>query len=328
VAISSRSLLRSRRWSCIALRVSYSNAAGCRNGSTAARPSLPSTSAAAVTAWSVSAASAVVTRSCAWSVWSSPSGAAMRAAPRSVIAAEPSGRTIKVSAFIRPCEMPSAWRPPRTCHEPRRRSKSIWSAARELTGRPLASITRSASPWSTSPAAMTGITGTTTRSGANGRKASCSTCSNRPAPTRFAPRCQIAYHAADTSWPSQASRPNILTSSGRPSGVDARVRATPRGCRGASFVAVASTPSSLSTSVTWSSVSRPPGEPTRRCTSAADANPIRKPATTPIGRAVPSATAATAPIAISHRPMTRIGRARSGDAVTMTAVAMAILVAR
>ena len=45
-AISSRRALRSSFWSCRALRVSHSNAAGCRNGSTSTSPSSPITSAA------------------------------------------------------------------------------------------------------------------------------------------------------------------------------------------------------------------------------------------------------------------------------------------
>ena len=86
----------------MALRVSNSNAAGCRNGSISARPSLPITSAAAATARSVSAASAVVTSSCARSVRSAPSGAATWAAPKPVSAAEPSDRTIRVSGVHLP----------------------------------------------------------------------------------------------------------------------------------------------------------------------------------------------------------------------------------
>ena len=65
-----------------------------------------------------------------------------------------------------------------------------------------------------------------------------------------------------------------------------------------------------------------------RWTRAAEPNPIRKPAATPIGSAAPSAMPETAPIAISHRPISFSGRARSGDAVTITAVATAMRVAR
>ncbi len=326
-AICSRKALRSSLRSCSALRVSNSNAAGCRNGRISARPSSPITAAAPSSARSVSAARAVVTRSWARSVFSAPADAATCAAPKSVSAGDPSSRTTTVVASRCPCEMPSSWRSARTRHAPLMRATSISSAPSEPSVRALASSTRTASPCWVSPASSAGSTATRPRSAASVTKASCSTCWSRPTRTRFAPRCQIAYQVAATSWPSWASRPNTLTTSGRPSEVDARVSATPRGCSAASRVAVASTPSSLSTSVIWSSVSRPPGEPKSRCTTAADPNPIRNPARTPIGSAAPSATLDTMPIAISQRPISRRGRARSGDAVTITAVATAMRVA-
>ena len=145
-AICSRKALRSSLRSCSALRVSNSNAAGCRNGRISARPSSPITSAAPSSARSVSAARAVVTRSWARSVFNAPADAATCAAPKSVSAGDPSSRTTTVVASRCPCEMPSSCRSARTRHAPLTRSTSISLASSEPSVRALASSTRTASP--------------------------------------------------------------------------------------------------------------------------------------------------------------------------------------
>ena len=61
---------------------------------------------------------------------------------------------------------------------------------------------------------------------------------------------------------------------------------------------------------------------------AAEPNPIRSPATIPIGSVTPSAMPATAPNVTTHRPMNRRGRLMWGDAITTIAVAAASRTAR
>ena len=61
---------------------------------------------------------------------------------------------------------------------------------------------------------------------------------------------------------------------------------------------------------------------------AAEPNPIRRPATIPIGRVTPSPMPANAPSATTQRPMNRSGRLMCGDAITTMAVAIASLIAR
>ncbi len=61
---------------------------------------------------------------------------------------------------------------------------------------------------------------------------------------------------------------------------------------------------------------------------AAEPNPIRRPATMPIGSVTPSAMPARAPAVTTHRPMNRSGRLMYGDAITTTAVATASRIAR
>ena len=56
---------------------------------------------------------------------------------------------------------------------------------------------------------------------------------------------------------------------------------------------------------------------------AADPIPTAKAATIPMGKAVSSAMAASAPIPTTARPTYRSGRARYGEAMTTTAVASA-----
>ena len=61
---------------------------------------------------------------------------------------------------------------------------------------------------------------------------------------------------------------------------------------------------------------------------AADPIPTAKAATIPIGRLVPSAIPAAAPIPTTDRPTYRNGRAMYGEATTTTAVASASRTAR
>ena len=61
---------------------------------------------------------------------------------------------------------------------------------------------------------------------------------------------------------------------------------------------------------------------------AADPIPTANAATIPMGRAVPSAIPAAAPIPTTSRPVYRNGRAMYGEAMTTTAVASASRTAR
>ena len=61
---------------------------------------------------------------------------------------------------------------------------------------------------------------------------------------------------------------------------------------------------------------------------AAEPNPMRRPATIPIGRVTPSAMPANAPNVTTQRPMNRSGLPMYGDAITTMAVATASLIAR
>ena len=250
---------RSQSQAATACRVGRSNAAGCRSGRTRWRASLPSPARAAEAARSTPAASAVATRICQRSAAMADSSATVSAPPKSPNAGARSGRTTIRVASSRRC---ATWcgagqRCPRCLPGARRRSRQGRGCR---SGRPVASVTSSASRWDAIPAATTGSTETPARSASRVTKASCSTWARRPsAGWGVSPR----YHEdqAEAAWPSQASAgPSPAASARLALSGDHRAA----GLGGPWRIPLASTPRSARASATWATVRRPVGEPNSR----------------------------------------------------------------
>ena len=97
----------------------------------------------------------------------------------------------------------------------------------------------------------------------------------------------------------------------------------PLGCIAAGTRSSTITPRPSNAKRIRDAVGRPPGEPTARWTVAAANSPAAIAATSPAGVVAPRNSAAVNCPAMFHRPKCRNGRLRCGDAVQITAVAMA-----
>ena len=175
----------------------------------------PSRRSPAAIARSGPTTSAVVTRTCARSaiiaaVGGGDTGAAEVADRRRPV--WPHDDPVAVELPVRDPELMELRRcSPDPLHQRRRRSSS---ALREPRGRPVISLTNSASRWFAMPAATIGRTGTPARSASKVTNASCSTCCSRPNPRLGrSPRRQSEDQIDARNWPSHASRPYTLSRS-------------------------------------------------------------------------------------------------------------------